>query len=356
MNTKNSLTHTEQYKKVLAAVHMVYRLVNSTYNLNELLLRLTRLLCQFIHADSSSIFLYDPRKDKVIVLAVFDNKLNHLYHKKKDFKRITTEEYKTSRGRTIFSPRVIGLPLIADDYMGAVFVKRSAGQPAFTTLDKDMLAVVAEQSVTAIKNLQLSEEQQEIILSSMKFICKILETHDHASMAAHTSDYFLIVKRLAEKFAMSSEAIEHLYYASILHDAGAIDVPFNIMTKKSHLSSEELRIVRDLPARTVKWMKPMSFMKPVLPIILYHHEQYDGTGYPSGLKHDQIPLGARIMAVVDAFESMTTERPYKTRLSIDQAMEDLKRNSGTQFDPAVIDAFTALSCRKSFRKYLEFKN
>lgn len=356
MNTKNSLTHTEQYKKVLAAVHMVYRLVNSTYNLDELLLRLTRLLCQFIHADSSSVYLYDPKKNKITVLAVFDNKLNHLYQKKKDFDRLSKEERNVAQGQPIFKPTMIGLPLIADDYMGAIFVKRKPDNEAFTPMDKDMLSVVAEQSVTAIKNLQLSEQQQEIILSSMKFICKILETHDHAAMAAHTSDYFMIVKRLAERLHMSQEEIDHLYYASVLHDAGAVDVPCDIVAKKSLLTPEELRIVRDLPARTVEWMRPMSFLKPVLPIILYHHEKYDGTGYPSGLKSEQIPLGARIMAVVDAFEAMTTERPYKSRLSVDAAMEELKRNSGTQFDPRVIETFVLLSRQKSFRKYLEFKN
>ena len=168
MNTKNSLTHTEQYKKVLAAVHMVYRLVNSTYNLDELLLRLTRLLCQFIHADSSSVYLYDPKKDKITVLAVFDNKLNHLFEMKKDFARLSPEEQQVAKGKPIFSSTMIGVPLIADDYMGAMFVKRRSDQPAFSALDKDMLGVVAEQSVTAIKNLQLSEAQQDIILSSMK--------------------------------------------------------------------------------------------------------------------------------------------------------------------------------------------
>jgi len=93
-------------------------------------------------------------------------------------------------------------------------------------------------------------------------------------------------------------------------------------------------------------------LRPVLPIILYHHENYDGSGYPSGLKREQIPIGARIMAVVDAFEAMTIERPYKRRLSVSKAINEIKRNGGTQFDPKVVTAFVGLSKLKKFRKYL----
>jgi HD-GYP domain-containing protein (c-di-GMP phosphodiesterase class II) len=89
-----------------------------------------------------------------------------------------------------------------------------------------------------------------------------------------------------------------------------------------------------------------------LPIILYHHEKYDGTGYPSGLKKEQIPLGARVMAVVDAFEAMIQGRPYRKILSISDALNELRKNSGTQFDPKVISAFAELSKQKKFRKYL----
>ena len=99
-------------------------------------------------------------------------------------------------------------------------------------------------------------------------------------------------------------------------------------------------------------IKPVKFLKPILPTILYHHEKYDGTGYPSGLKKEQIPLGARIMAIVDAFEAMVSRRPYRRRLSIDEALGELTANSGTQFDPKVVGVFCELARQKKFRKYL----
>ena len=96
----------------------------------------------------------------------------------------------------------------------------------------------------------------------------------------------------------------------------------------------------------------MEFLKPVLPIILHHHEKYDGSGYPSGLKKEQIPLGARIIAGVDAFEAMVQGRPYRSSLSVDAALDELVKYSGTQFDPKVVNAFVSLASQKKFRKLL----
>lgn len=93
-------------------------------------------------------------------------------------------------------------------------------------------------------------------------------------------------------------------------------------------------------------------LRPVLPIILYHREKYDGTGYPSGLKKEQIPVGARIMSVVDAFEAMVRGRPYKRKLTLVDAVNELLRNSGTQFDPKVVKCFSDLYRQKKFRKFL----
>ena len=352
MSTKNSSTLTKKYRLILSAVHMVYRLVNSTYNVRELALRLTRLLSQFIKASSSSILILDPKKKRITLIAIYDNKINVLITKKKQIEKISKEEKKVTLGHAIFSKHLIGLPLVADDNVGAIFVRRKPSEGAFTEFDKEMLSVVAEQSVTAIKNLQLYEEQQKIILGSIKFIGKLLKRHGHAATATPSQAYFNILKSLGEKLNIGQEGIDSLYYVSVLHDAGALDVPYEILSKTSQLSSDEFKIIREHPKNNVELIKPVEFLRPVLPVILYHHEKYDGTGYPSGLKKDQIPFGARIMAVVDAFEAMITERPYKKQLTIKDAIEELKRNSGTQFDPVVVDAFVLLCKQKKFRNYL----
>lgn len=330
---------------------MVYRLVNSTYNVEELILRLTRLVCQFIKADSSSIYLLDPQTGKIEKIAIFDNKINILLTKKKDVAKVPALERRVAQGYPIFDPHCLGLPLIADEPVGAVFIRRSQQGKPFDEFDKDMLSVVAEQSVTAIKNLQLYEEQQKTILGSIEFIGKLLKRRGCVPRV-HASTYFKILQMIGEDMHIGKEGIDNLYYASILRDAGAIEVPYDILSKTSRLTPEEFKIIRQQPARSVELIKPVAFLKPVLPIILYHHENYDGTGYPSGLQKDQIPLGARIMSVVDAFEAMITARPYKEPLSIDEAINELKTHSGTQFDPRVVEVFVRLAKQKKFRNYL----
>lgn len=353
MSTKNFLTPAKKYKLVLSAVHMVYRLINSTYNVKELSLRLTRLLCQFIRASSSTIYIIDPQSKKIVLIAIFDNKINILIEKKKEIERhVGKNERRVTEGYAIYEKHLVGIPLVADDNVGAVFIRRKKGEPAFTDSDKEILSVVAEQSVTAIRNLQLYEAQQNVILGSIEFIGKLLERHGHASATAHTPVFFKIIESLSKKLGVDDDTIDSLYYASVLRGAGAIDVPYDILAKTSHLTPEEFKIIRNQPAKSAELISPVKFLRPVLPIILYHHENYDGSGYPSGLKKEQIPIGARILSLVDAFEAMTVERPYRNRLSIEDAIAELKRNSGTQFDPKVVTAFVDLSKQKKFRKHL----
>ena len=345
-------SYSRRYQMIISAVHMVYRLVNSTYNVNELCLRLTRLLCQFVKAHSASIYMLDQgAKEKLALIAIFDNKINILIDKKKELLEVTHKELAVTQGQAVVEKRLIGLPLIADESIGAIFVRRSLREPAFTPFDKDMISVFAEQSVTAIKNLQLYEQQQATILSSIKFIDKLFAKRGHET-AKHTPVYFKIVKALAERLHVGERGIEALYYATVLHDAGTLDIPYEILSKTERLTPDEFKIIRDLPAKSAELIRPVEFLRPVLPIILYHREKYDGTGYPSGLKRDQIPLGARILAVVDAFESMLRGRPYKNQLTMEQSLEEIKRNSGTQFDPKVVKVFCDLYFQKKFRNYL----
>ncbi len=341
----------KKYRLILSAVHMVYRLVNSTYNVKELTLRLTRLLCQFIKASSASVYVLDPIKRNIVMIAIFENKINIFLDKKKDFAHLPEQEMSVTRGMAIFDKYIIGLPLVAEDICGAIFIKRNKNEAPFNDFDREMLTVFAEQAVTAIKSLQLYEEQQRTILGSAHFIGNMLARHPHFE-SVNQPVYSKIIKSLAERLHVSQEGIKRLEYASILHDTGVIDVPYEILSKRSQLTPEEFKIIREIPRKSAALIKPVEFLQPILPIILYHREKYDGTGYPSGLKRDQIPLGARIMAVVDAFEAMVTGRPYRKKISIEQAKEELAKNSGTQFDPKVVDAFLDLSREKKFRKFL----
>ncbi len=347
----NNIPPAKRYRLVLSAVHMVYRLVNSTYTVQELTLRLTRLLCQFIHASSASVYLLDPVRRNIVMVASFDNQINILKDKPKEMKDIPMEVLSVTRGASVMTPQCIGLPLVADDYLGAIFVRRGKGQEAFGEFDREMLAVFAEQAVTAVKNLQLNHAHEEIMLGSIQTLGNLLKKQQHLGWT-HTPGYATVVKALGSHLNVSQEAAKHLEYASLLHDIGVIDVPYEILSKRESLTAEEFKVIRQHTAQSVALIKPVEFLKPILPIILYHHEQYDGSGYPSGLKKEQIPFGARVLAVVDAFEAMVQGRPYRAPLSVPAALDELKSRRGSQFDPKVVDAFLQLSCQKKFIKIL----
>ena len=138
-----------------------------------------------------------------------------------------------------------------------------------------------------------------------------------------------------------------------MHDAGKADIPAAILTKTTKLTDEEYDIIKKHPVKGAQILRPLQVLRPVIPIIMHHHEKYNGAGYPSRLKGEQIPLGARIMSVADAFEAMVYGRPYRQRRDIDSAIREIKKKSGTQFDPKIVEAF--LRVIKKFNKRIYLK-
>ena len=340
---------------------MVYRLVNSTYTVKELTLRLTRLLCQFIRASSASVYLVHPVKKNVVTCASFDNQINIWRDKPHELKDIGEDVLAVTRGASVLKEDCIGLPLVADDYLGAIFVRRltssvrieerEALQEPFSDFDYKMLSVFSEQVVTAIKNLQLYHEREKIMLGSITSIGNLLKKQSYKG-STHAPVYLEIVKLLAQELKVNSDGIKQLEYASLLHDIGIVDVPHDILSKSGKLSPQEFKRIRQHTLQSVALISPVEFLKPVLPIILYHHEKYDGSGYPSGLKKEQIPLGARIIACVDAVEAMVQGRTYRSSLSVDVMLQELIKCSGSHFDPKIVNAFVRLTSQKKFRKLL----
>ena len=136
-------------------------------------------------------------------------------------------------------------------------------------------------------------------------------------------------------------AHEQIRTASLLHDLGKVGVPDAILRKDGHLTSEEWATMRQHPALGAKILQPLGFLSAEARGVRHHHERYDGCGYPDGLAGEAIPLPARIIAVADAFDAITTARPYRPPRPSREAFADLLRCAGTQFDPAVLDAFHA---------------
>ncbi|MEE9583052.1 MAG: diguanylate cyclase, partial [Dehalococcoidales bacterium] len=144
---------------------------------------------------------------------------------------------------------------------------------------------------------------------------------------------------ISEALKLSQDKITILRSAGLLHDIGKVGVPDSILNKKAPLADDEWKPIKAHPELGVEILRHLIDLVNCLPAIMHHHEHYDGGGYPAGLKGDKIPLEARILAVADAYDAMTSPRPYREQLPSSAAISELKRSSGTQFDPELIDIF-----------------
>jgi HD-GYP domain-containing protein (c-di-GMP phosphodiesterase class II) len=140
----------------------------------------------------------------------------------------------------------------------------------------------------------------------------------------------------------------HIRRGALLHDLGMMGVSDAILQKPGELSDDEWRFVREHPLHAYRWLAPIEYLKPALDIPHYHHERWDGSGYPKGLKGEQIPLAARIFAVVDVWDSLQSERPYRKAWSREKTLTYLREQSGKHFDPNILDAFFKLQVERAY--------
>ena len=155
----------------------------------------------------------------------------------------------------------------------------------------------------------------------------------------------MLLRKLTEKtdvYGLTEEKIRLITTASALHDIGKISIPEHILKKTEGLTPEEYAIMKTHVENSIKMIRYLPNMDYVIPAVVAHHERYDGTGYPRGLKGTEIPLMGRILTIADCFDAMTARRPYKQECSIDYAAGELKKNSGTQFDPELVPVFLSL--------------
>jgi putative nucleotidyltransferase with HDIG domain len=148
--------------------------------------------------------------------------------------------------------------------------------------------------------------------------------------------------RLAQDLGMTNGEIGHLRRGALLHDIGKMGIPDSILLKPGPLSDEEWEIMRQHPIYAYELLLPINFLRPALDIPYCHHEKWDGTGYPRGLKGEEIPIEGRIFGIVDVWDALISERPYRPAWQHEKAIDDIKEQSGKHFDPKVVEAFLNL--------------
>ncbi|HWB53900.1 MAG TPA: HD-GYP domain-containing protein, partial [Tepidisphaeraceae bacterium] len=160
-----------------------------------------------------------------------------------------------------------------------------------------------------------------------------------AYTCGHSERVALLSRELAKKIKLPSTQVERIYMAGLLHDVGKIGVPEFVLQKTGKLTPEEFALMKKHPEIGGKILKNVKQIQDLLPGVLYHHERYDGKGYPAGLSGQSIPLFGRLICLGDSFDAMTSNRTYRKAMPIEVAMTEIRRAAGTQFDPELAEAF-----------------
>jgi HD-GYP domain-containing protein (c-di-GMP phosphodiesterase class II) len=218
----------------------------------------------------------------------------------------------------------------------------------FTTRELDILQTLANQLAAMIANMDHHEDLERFTVNMVcSLVCAIEEKDAYAK--GHSKRVHQYAMLIARHIGMSPEELETLKWASLLHDIGKIGIPEHVLNKPAKLTADEYELIKKHPMKGKTILEPIRHLSPSLTAVAHHHERYNGTGYPKGLKGEQIPLAARIIAVADTFDAITSSRSYRKPISPREAMLVLDQVSGTQLDARLVNIFKTVYRQQSRR-------
>ena len=236
---------------------------------------------------------------------------------------------------------IICVPMVAHrNIIGVIEVLNKLDGSDFSEQDLETLMSVASTAAISIENARLQQTLIDAYKSTIRALAAATDAKDPYT-CGHSQRVMEYALLAGTALSFSDEELEVLEYAGILHDIGKIAISDSILNKPGSLTPEEWGIVREHPQIGADIIKEIPFLEKASTLVLHHHERYDGKGYPDGLKGEDIPMGARLLAVADTFDTMTTDRAYRSALPVDYAIGELYCYAGTQFCPVAVKAFVS---------------
>ena len=358
--TKKSTGHVERENKArLELIYEVSKQVGSASRLTQLLENVIEMTQKTLNASASSILLFGDndrelffefasgpvrkalKRAKVSTKCgiagrvartgkpLIVNDVNRDQH----FDRVIDEVTGFTTKSLICAPL-----MVHRDIVGVIEVVNKRDGSDFNEQDLAAVSSVAATAAMAIENTKLHQTILDAYKNTVATLAGAIDAKDPYTRghSQRVMEYALLG---GKSLSLSTEEMETLEYAGILHDVGKISIDARILNKPDTLTPSEWNIIREHPVMGANLLKDIPFLKKASKLVLHHHERYDGRGYPDGLKGEDIPLGARLIAVADAFDTMTTDRSYRPALTLDYSISELYGCSGTQFCPAAVEAF-----------------
>jgi len=233
------------------------------------------------------------------------------------------------------------IPVRMGDRVIGVIDLQSIYLDAFDKTDVTTLETLSDQIAMAIENARAYERLKTQNLETISALAAAVEAKDPYT-SGHSEKVTQFATTIAEKMGLSDDQVENLRVAGLLHDIGKIGIPDSVLNKPARLTSAERVMINSHSVVSAEIVGKIEALAHLVPIIRHHHEWHDGNGYPDGLKGEEIPLLARILAVADGFEAMTSQRPYRWARSEEEALAELQKGAGTQWDPKVVEVFVKM--------------
>lgn len=233
---------------------------------------------------------------------------------------------------------LLAVPLVSRETARGVLLLGDRQPGGFANEEIFVIEKIASQIAVALENALLYEDMRNLFISTVSSLANAIDAKSPWTKG-HSERVMNLAAAIAEEMGLSDLFVERIKIAGLLHDIGKIGILEELLEKPDKISDEEFPPMRLHPEKGVAILAPIEQLQDILPAIRHHHERYDGTGYPDGLKGVEIPLQARIVAVADAFDAMVSDRPYKKSFSARKALEVIEKGAGSQFDPAVVECF-----------------